>query len=87
MGVALPTQIDDALAWLESERARGTSRYWFGSDIGHADIALATGLRFIGDALGDLVPLDRYPTLMRNAQQMEATAAFQEISQPFVPPS
>ena len=81
------TQIGDALAKLEEARAAVTSAYWFGAAIGHADIAVTTALRFIGDAHKDLIPLDRCPTLMRHAERMEAMREFKEISQAFIPPS
>ncbi|CAN5523295.1 glutathione S-transferase family protein [soil metagenome] len=80
------TQISGALTLLETERAAKSGPYWFGNAIGHADIAVTAALRFIGDAHGDLIALDRYPTLKRTAEQMEAMPVFTEISQPFIPP-
>ena len=44
------TQISGALAALEPDRAARKTDYWFGDRIGHADIAVATALRFVGDA-------------------------------------
>lgn len=72
---------------LEADRARQTGAWWFGERPGHADIAVAVALRFIGEAHPDLVPAQQFPLLARHAAQLEATPAFQEIAQPFAPPS
>jgi glutathione S-transferase len=83
-------QIANALAALEADRAaRNTPRpsdYWFGDSIGHADIAAAAVLRFIGDAHPGLAPLKDYPALSAHCARCEALPAFRQISQPFIPP-
>ncbi|WP_374378331.1 glutathione S-transferase family protein [Dongia sp.] len=81
------TQIGAVLEVLEKERAARPGTYWFGSMIGHADIALACVLRFIGEVHRDHVDMAPYPTLRAQAATCEALPAFQEISQPFLPPA
>lgn len=81
-------QILGAMALLEQERAahpRGD--YWFGDRIGHADIAVAATLRFLGEAHPGLAPLAGYPALTADAGRLEAMEVFQQISQPFIPPA
>jgi glutathione S-transferase len=80
-------QIEAVLAVLEAERAERPTAYWFGDHIGHADIAVAAVLRFIGEAHPGLVSLADFPALGAHAKRMEALAAFQEISQPFIAPA
>ena len=53
-------QIAGVLAMLEQERAAVATPYWFGKSIGHADIAVACALRFIGEAHPALFDA-RYP--------------------------
>ena len=80
-------QIGDVLAALEASRAAGSSSWWLGRDIGHADIAVACALRFARDAHPDLVDLAAFPALAAHAARCEAVPVFQKISQPFIPPS
>ncbi len=84
-------QIAGGLAALEAEcaarpgAARGT--YWFGPRIGHADIAVACMLRFIGDTQPGLFDSGRYPALAAFCAQLEQLPAFRKIQQAFVPPT
>jgi len=80
-------QVAGALAALESDRAATASPYWFGEAPGHADIAVACVLRFAGEALPGLLPMDRCPALARHAERLEALPVFQAISQPFIAPA
>jgi glutathione S-transferase len=80
-------QVSAALAALEADRAGRTGAWWFGDAIGHADIAVAVALRFIAEAHPGLVPMADYPTLAGHAQRCEALPVFQQIRQPFIPPS
>jgi glutathione S-transferase len=80
-------QISGVLAALEADRAARKSDYWFGERIGHADIAVAAALRFIGDAHAGIVPLADYPALSRHAARHEALPVFQAIAQKFIPPA
>lgn len=81
------TQIGAVLDVLEQERAARTSAFWFGDAIGHADIALAVVLRFIGEVHRDHIDMKPYPALAAHAARCEALPAFQQISQPFQPPA
>jgi glutathione S-transferase len=80
-------QVAGALDALEADRARGTTEYWFGETIGHADIAVACVLRFVREAHPDLIDERRLPALSAHAARCEALAPFQEIVQPLIPPS
>lgn len=81
------SQISATLAALETDRAARTTGYWFGDRIGHADIAVATGLRFLNDAHGGLVAMADYPSLKAHLDRLEALPVFREIAQPFIPPA
>jgi glutathione S-transferase len=81
------TQISGVLAALEQDRAGRTSDYWYGNRIGHADIAVAVALRFIGDAHPGVIALADFPALGRHSAQHEALPAFQAIQQEFIPPA
>jgi glutathione S-transferase len=81
------TQISGALAALEPDRAARKTDYWFGSSIGHADIAVAAALRFIGDAHPGVVSMADYPALSAHSQRCEALPVFHAISQAFIPPA
>ncbi|MBL8905922.1 MAG: glutathione S-transferase N-terminal domain-containing protein [Rhizobiales bacterium] len=81
------SQISAVLAVLERERAERKTDYWFGGDIGHADIAVACVLRFLRDVHPDLFAAKDYPALDRHAAWLEALPAFKMISQAFVAPT
>ena len=78
-------QISGVLAVLEKERADVKTPYWFGERIGHADIAVACALRFVGEAHPALFDA-RYPALQAHAARCEALPEFQAIVQPLAPP-
>ena len=80
-------QISGALEVLEADRAGRKSDYWFGDRIGHADIAVAAALRFIGDAHPGVVAMADYPALAAHSARHEAMPVFQAISQVFIPPA
>jgi glutathione S-transferase len=80
-------QIAAVLAVLEAERAQRPTPYWFGTGIGHADIAVACVLRFVAEAHPGLIAASAYPALAAHAQRLEALPAFKAIVQPFTPPS
>jgi len=80
-------QISGVLDVLEQERAAVTTPYWFGTRIGHADIAVACVLRFTSEAHPHLFTAARYPALAAHAARCEALPPFQEIVQPLAPPS
>jgi glutathione S-transferase len=80
-------QIGGVLEVLEKERAGIATPYWFGTRIGHADIAVASVLRFTTEAHPALFDAARYPALAAHAARCEALPAFAEIVQPLKPPS
>jgi glutathione S-transferase len=80
-------QISGTLSALEADRAKRVGEYWFGSSIGHADIVVATVLRFLSEAHAGLISMADFPGLRAHAAKLEALPVFQEISQPFIPPS
>ena len=59
----------------------------FGTHLGHDDIAVACALRFATEALPGVVDLATCPALTDHCARLEATAAFQTISQPFIAPA
>ena len=81
------TQISGALAVLEADRAGRASAYWFGDNIGHADIVVATVLRHLNDAHPALVDMADFPALAAHAARLEALPVFKAISQPFIAPT
>jgi glutathione S-transferase len=74
------------LATLEADRAGRAGNYWFGDRIGHADIAVATVLRFVAEAHPELISMGNFPALSAHAARLEALPVFQAIIQPFIPP-
>jgi glutathione S-transferase len=80
-------QIGGVLDALEKERAAMASPYWFGTSIGHADIAVACVLRFTGEAHPGLFSATRHLALSAHAKACEALPPFREIVQPLSPPS
>ena len=81
------SQIEAALAVLENECSGKEGEFWFGQQIGHADIAVAAALRFIGEAHPGLFDPAGFPALASHAARLEALPVFGRISQPFVPPA
>ena len=79
-------QITGTLAVLERDRAGREGDYWFADRIGHADIAVAAALRHLRDSHPD-IPVSRFAALIAHCERLEALTVFQEISQPFIPPS
>jgi glutathione S-transferase len=80
-------QIGGVLEVLEAERAAIPSPYWFGTRIGHADIAVACVLRFTAEAHPGLLDVARYPALIAHAARCEALPAFKQFVQALAPPS
>jgi glutathione S-transferase len=78
-------QIAGVLEVLEKERAAVTTPYWFGERAGHADIAVACVLRFVGEAHPELFDAS-YRALKAHSATCEALPPFQEIVQPLAPP-
>ncbi len=80
-------QIADVLKVLEAVRADRPPPWLDGEEIGHADIALACALRFVGEVHADLYAPEDWPALADHAERCEDLPVFQEISQPFSPPA
>lgn len=80
-------QIRDVLALLERECAQRSTRWWFGEQLGHADIAVAAVLRFLSEAHPDLHERSRHPALGALAEAAEALPVFQQVCQPFLAPA
>jgi len=81
------SQITGVLDVLEADRAARTTPYWFGDRLGHADIAVACALRFVGEAHPGLVASTSFPALAAHAALLEALPVFQTIAQPFNAPA
>lgn len=79
-------QIQGVARALEADRGQRTGAYWFGERLGHADIAVAAVLRFVGEAHPGLVAMEQFPALAAHAARLEALPVFQAIAQPFIPP-
>ncbi len=80
-------QIGAVLAALEADRARRASAFWFGEALGHADIAVACALRFLGEAHPKLLRREACPRLGAHAEQCEAMDVFRTVAQPFAAPA
>lgn len=79
-------QMSSTLKALESDRAGRRTPYWFGAEIGHADVIVAAALRFMLDAHAGVMTLDGAPALAAHLKTCEALSVFATISQPFIPP-
>jgi glutathione S-transferase len=78
------SQIAGALGQLELSRNAHASEWWFGPNIGYADITVACVLRFLGDAHPGMFDLSEgWPLLAAHAARCEAMPVFQEIQQSF----
>jgi glutathione S-transferase len=78
------SQIAGCLRELERSRAARTTPWWFGDNIGHADIAVGCALRFLGDAHPGLFDLSEgWPLLASHVTRCEGMDVFREIQQPF----
>ena len=72
-------QIGGVLDALEAERAAIPAPYWFGTRIGHADIAVACVLRFTAEAHPGLLSAACYPALVAHAARCEALPPFRAM--------
>jgi glutathione S-transferase len=80
------SQIEGVLNALEADRAGQESTFWFGAEIGHADIAVACALRFTSDAHPQVFDRSHWPALAAHAERCEALETFRAVEQPFIPP-
>lgn len=79
-------QIGSVLDVLEKARAAVKTPFWFGTRMGHADIAVACVVRFTTEAHPQLFDRARTPSLSAHSAACEALPVFQEIAQPLAPP-
>ena len=77
-------QVNETLDFLEAERAGRATPWLFDERLSHADVVLATMLRFVAEALADEFDLASRPALKAHSARAEALPVFQEASQPFV---
>lgn len=77
------SQIAGVLDALEADREARAGLWWFGDAIGHADIAVACALRFIGEAHPGVFDAARWPALAAHAAACEALEPFRAVVQPF----
>jgi glutathione S-transferase len=80
-------QIAATLAALEADRAAKTEPWWFGHEIGHADVMVACAWRFMSEAHPGLIRPEAMPHLASHSARCEALPVFVEISQPFLAPA
>ncbi len=78
------SQIAGCLNALERSRTSRATPWWFGPAIGHADVAVACAVRFLGDAHPGLFDISEgWPMLASHAARCESLPPFQEIQQAF----
>lgn len=77
-------QISGALDALEAARSGSSAPWLFGDQIGHADILMATYLRFAREALPEVFDLTGRPGLAAHSERAEALPVFRAICQPFI---
>ena len=80
-------QMAGTLAELEADRAARRGEYWFGDEIGHADIAVAAALRHVTDANPGVIRMTDYPALAAHCAKLEALPVFRQIQQAFIAPA
>jgi glutathione S-transferase len=80
-------QIAATLTMLDRESAAAPGPWWCGDSMTHADVAVACTLRHLRESLPDLYDPLACPALEAHCMKAEALPVFQDISQPFIPPS
>ena len=78
------SQVSGALDALETARGSSSAPWLFGDQIGHADIIMATYLRFAREALPEVFDLSGRPALAAHTERAEALPVFRAVCQPFV---
>ncbi|MEZ5499111.1 MAG: glutathione S-transferase family protein [Steroidobacteraceae bacterium] len=76
-------QIKGALEELTRWRERSSAPWLLGSRLGHGDIAMGCALRFVSEALPEVLKLSDWPALARHSAQCEALVEFREAYQAF----
>ncbi len=80
-------QIAETAAVLERETAARRTPFWHGPELGHADIAVVSALRFVAEAHPGLVDPAAHPAIFADSARAEATPVFEAVRQPFAPPA
>lgn len=76
-------QLADSLAWLE---ARAPEQWLGGDALNHADVMVATAVRFAADALPSMFDLHAVPRVAAWCQRLETLPVFQKTYLAFDPP-
>jgi len=76
-------QVIETLDLLEAMREARSTTYLFDAALSHADVILATMIRFVRDALAAEFDWSRWPALVAHSELCEALPVFREISQPY----
>jgi glutathione S-transferase len=82
----LKAQIAGTLGWLENAAKSRVGEWWHGGSAGHADIAVACVLRFLGEAHAASFDLGQFQALSAHCARSEALPAFSAVVQAFDPP-
>ena len=81
------TQIGAVVEVLEAACGALATPWWFGEAPGHADVAVACAMRFLGEAHPAIDAKGKWPALRAHAARSEARGEFAAVMQPFVPPA
>ena len=76
------TQVVESLTFLEAERAKRSSTYWFGEALSHADIAIACSYRFTREAHPNLFAPTQLPSIAALADHCEGLPEFKAVYLP-----
>lgn len=80
-------QIETVLGALEEDRVGRKTTWWFGEEIGHADIAVGVAMRFVNEVHVGMASTAKFPALGAHAARCEGLPAFKDISQAFIAPA
>ena len=80
-------QIRAVLDLLEIDRAAHAGPWWMGAEMGHADVMVASMLRFLVEAHGGRFRIAGWPALATHSARCEALPLFAETSQRFIDPA
>ena len=83
----LTTQLTQALAALETDRAQRPPACWFGGSMTQADIAVSCMYRHLSESHPKIAAKGIYPALEKHCSHFEAQQVFIDISQAFIAPA
>ena len=81
------TQLSQALAALEIDRAAQPAECWFGGAMTQADIAVTCMYRHLSESHPKIAAKGNYPALEKHCAHFEAQQVFIDISQAFIAPA